>query len=59
MFDSSPIESWEGAGAVFNSAGGGNVWIWVVIAAALCIIPIISAIRHENEIGRASCRERV
>jgi len=50
MFDSSPIDSWEGAGAVFNSAGGGNVWIWVVIAAALCIIPIISAIRHENEI---------
>ena len=50
MFDSSPIESWEGAGAVFNSAGSSGVMIWIVIAAALCIIPIISAIRHENAI---------
>ena len=49
MFDSSPIESWEGAGAVFNSAGSGGLYIWVLITAALCIIPVISAIRHENE----------
>jgi hypothetical protein len=50
MVDSSPIESWEGAGAVFNSAGRGGVMFWRVIAAALGIIPIISAIRHENAI---------
>jgi hypothetical protein len=49
MFDSSPIDSWEGAGAVFNSAGSFGVMIWVLIAVALCIIPVISAIRHENE----------
>jgi hypothetical protein len=49
MFDSSPIETWEGAEAVFNSAGGTGVWIWFLIACVLCIIPIISAIRHENE----------
>ncbi len=49
MFNSSPIAQWEGAEHVFNSAGSGGVWIWFLIACVLCIIPIISAIRHENE----------
>ena len=26
MFNSSPIDAWEGAGAIFNSAGSGGVW---------------------------------
>ena len=52
MFDSSPIESWEGAGAFFNSAGSWGVTVWVIIVAALCIIPIISAIRHENAVEK-------
>ena len=50
MFNSSPIESWEGAAAIFNSAGGGTgVWIWFLITIVLCIIPVIAAINHENK----------
>ena len=49
MFNSSPIESWEGAGAIFNSAGSTGVWIWFLIKIVLCIIPVIAAIRHESK----------
>ena len=49
MFNSSPIESWEGAAAIFNSAGSTGVWIWFLITIVLCIIPVIAAINHENK----------
>jgi hypothetical protein len=49
MFDSSPVDSWEGAAAIFNSAGSTGVWIWFLIAIVLCIIPVIAAINHENK----------
>ena len=48
MFNSSPIESWEGAGAGYNIFGGGALfWFWVAV---IClIIPIWVALRAEKE----------
>ena len=39
MFNSSPIDAWEGAGAIFNSAGSGGVFWCVrcVGSARLCV----------------------
>jgi len=52
MFNSSPIDAWEGAGAIFNSAGSGGVWIWFLILCALVVIPVIAAIAHDNKADR-------
>ena len=49
MFNSSPIDAWEGAGAIFNSAGSGGVWIWFLIMCALVVIPVIAAIAHDSK----------
>ncbi len=49
MFNSSPIESWEGAEAIFTWAGSGgaNLWFWVMCA--LCIVPLVVSYKAENE----------
>ena len=52
MFNSSPIDAGEGAGAIFNSAGSGGVWIWFLILCALVVIPVIAAIAHDNKADR-------
>ncbi len=49
MFNSSPVDSWEGAAAIFNSAGSTGVGNWFVIAIVLCIIPVIAAINQVNK----------
>ncbi len=48
MFSSSPITTWEGAGAFFTWAGtnGAVVSFWVMVV--LCIIPIVIALKAEN-----------
>lgn len=48
MFNSSPIDSWEGAAAFFNWAGsGGSVfWFWVMVV--LCIIPVVASWKDEE-----------
>ena len=55
MFDTSPIDTWEGAGAVFNNFGGSGVMIWFLILLALMITVIVAAARsekaHEREHG--------
>ena len=48
MFDSSPIESWEGAGAIYSFAGSGMTDFWFWIAVLLCIIPLIITMKTEN-----------
>lgn len=52
MFDSSPIDSWEGAAAFFNYAGSSGVILWFWIMAALCIVPIIVSLRAESAAER-------
>lgn len=48
MFGSSPIESWEGAAAYFSYAGGSGVYLWFLVAVALCVGTIVVSIRAEN-----------
>ncbi|WP_423906799.1 hypothetical protein [Candidatus Spongiihabitans sp.] len=48
MFNSSPITSWEGAGAFFNYAGSGGAVFWFFIAAILCIIPVLVSLKAEK-----------
>mgnify|MGYP001169324662 CR=1 len=54
LINTSPIDTWEGAGAVHNNAGGGVV-LWFLILLALMLIVIISAAKaekdHEREHG--------
>lgn len=47
MFNSSPIEAWEGAGAFYTFFGGGALfWFWVAV---IClIIPLWVALRAEK-----------
>ena len=48
MINSSPITTWEGAGAIFTFAGGGAVfWFWVM--AVLLIVPLVVALRAEKK----------
>jgi len=55
LINTSPIDTWEGAGAVFNNAGSGGVVIWFLILLALMVVVIISAAKaekdHEREHG--------
>ena len=46
MFNSSPIETWEGAGVFYSFAGSAGIWFW--IAVLCCIIPLIVTLRTEN-----------
>ena len=48
MFNSSPIDSWEGAGVFFTFADGGAlVWFW--LAVICCVIPVWVALRAEKK----------
>ena len=55
LFNTSPIDTWEGSGAVFNNAGGSEVVVWFLILLALMLAVIITAARtekrHEREHG--------
>ena len=48
MFDSSPIETWDGAGAFYSFAGSGLTDFWFWIAVLLCIIPLVVTMKTEN-----------
>ena len=49
LINTSPIDSWEGAGAIYNNAGGGGVMLWFLILLALMLIVIIAAVKAEND----------
>ena len=55
LFNTSPIDTWEGAGAVYNNAGGSGVVVWFLILLALMIAVIVAAAKsekaHEREHG--------
>ncbi len=48
MFNSSPIDAWEGAAAFFNYAGGAGPVFWFWVSVILCIIPLIVSLKAEN-----------
>lgn len=50
MIDSSPIESWEGVGAIFSFGAGSGMTVflfWVTVA--LCIVPLYYTLKTEKE----------
>ena len=49
MFDSSPIDTWEGAAAFFNYAGSGGAVFWFFVMCVLCIVPLIVSLKAENK----------
>lgn len=51
--NSAGFTSWEGVEAYFTfaqSPGMIQFWFWLMVV--LCIIPILSAIKHENKVER-------
>ena len=49
MFNSSPIEAWEGAGAFYSfGAGTGTTVLIFWIAVALLIVPLYYTMKTEN-----------
>ena len=57
----SPFETatWNGVtGAYFTGAGGGMVWVWLLIAIALCIVPLFVGHRHEKAAYERMARTR-
>ena len=50
MFNSSPIEAWEGAGVFFTfGANSGMTHFWFWIAVLLCIVPLFVTLKTENQ----------
>jgi len=48
MFNSSPIETWEGVGVFYSFAGSGMVDFWFWLSVLLCIVPLIVTLKTEN-----------
>ena len=49
MFNSSPIETWEGAGVIMSfgaNTGWTHLWFW--IAVILCIVPLFVTLKTEQ-----------
>jgi len=52
MFNSSPIDAWEGAAAIFTWAGSGGAVLWFWVMVILCLIPIVTSLRAEDAAER-------
>ncbi len=48
MFNSSPIESWDGAGVFYSFAASGMTDLWFWVAVLLCILPLFITLKTEN-----------
>lgn len=48
MFNSSPIESWDGAGVFYSFAQSGmtDFWFWVTVI--LLVVPLVVTLKTEN-----------
>ena len=58
MFGGSPIESWEGAAAIYSYAGSGGVHLFLWISVLLCVGTIVTSIIVENR-AEAEARRMV
>ena len=52
MINSSPIDTWDAAGAIFTFAGTGGVVFWFIVMCALCIAPLYVSLRAENAVEK-------
>ena len=48
MFNSSPIESWDGAGVFYSFAGSGMTDLFFWLTVLLCIIPLYVTLKTES-----------
>jgi len=48
MFNSSPIEAWEGAGVFYSFAGSGMTDLWFWITVILCVVPLFVTMQTET-----------
>jgi len=51
--NSSPVTDWASAAAYYSFASDSamlNLWFW--LAVVLCVLPLLAAVRHENEISQ-------
>ena len=56
MFGGSPIETWEGAAAVYSYAGTGGIHLFFWISVLLCVGTIAVSIVVENRAEREARR---
>ncbi|MCE2521057.1 MAG: hypothetical protein J4G15_14835 [Alphaproteobacteria bacterium] len=56
MFGGSPIESWEGATAIYSYAGSGGVHLFLWISVLLCVGTIVTSIVVENRAEAQAAR---
>lgn len=45
----SPIDDWEGAGAIFTGAGGATPMIFLILSIAICLGLIVHGAMHEEK----------
>lgn len=48
MFNSSPIETWDGAGVFYSFAGTGGTDLFFWLSVICCIIPLFVSLTAEN-----------
>ncbi len=46
----SPIDSWEGAEAIYTGAGGASPMIFLILSAVICVGLIAQGYYHEEHI---------
>ncbi|MEM6933748.1 MAG: hypothetical protein AAF526_09190 [Pseudomonadota bacterium] len=46
----SPIDTWEGAGAIFTGAGGSTPTIFLILSVILCVGLIVQGYIHEEHV---------
>ncbi len=49
MLNSSPIESWDGAGVIYSFAGSGMTDLIFWLSVILCIVPLYYVFKAEGE----------
>ena len=53
MINSSPIETFEGAAAIFTFAGTGGAVFWFWVMAVLCLVPLWVSLSAEKAAEKA------
>ncbi|MEM7177533.1 MAG: hypothetical protein AAGD47_10630 [Pseudomonadota bacterium] len=46
----SPIDTWEGAGAIYTGAGGVSPMIFLILSAVICFGLIVQGYMHEEHV---------
>ena len=52
MINSSPVEAWDTAAAIFTFAGTGGAHLWFWVMCLLCLVPIFVSLKAENTVEK-------